>query len=376
MTAIAYLIRTLQFILIAAIAVVGINYTVDPYGVFGSPRVPGLNEYKVDISNYVRLSKKYNPLRVQHNALIVGNSRVEIGISPAQHCFHNAGMKVYNLGVPGASVQTQLAYALNIIHQQPVNTVFLSLDYTDFTWTRKRNRFDYQPLFENTSGEFRYTASGKDNPAFTSVLMLDYYQSLFSLDSLVSSLKTVAMQDSAASDRDDTGFNPARDFEEAVRIEGPSALFDQKMSDLRDHFSIPWYLRDEEGRLDPSFDDLKFFLDFAVNRNIKVYLFINPFHEIYWELLRKRGQMRLNVEWLNAVEAMVQKYPDDSVSLWDFSGDSPFTQEAVPVQGEMSGPLQWFWEPSHYRVQLGDLMIEAMLSDSCNTDVAFGRRVH
>jgi hypothetical protein len=40
-----------------------------------------------------------------------------------------------------------------------------------------------------------------------------------------------------------------------------------------------------------------------------------------------------------------------------------------------SGPLQWFWEPAHYRQELGDLMVDAMLSDTCATEIAFGRRV-
>jgi hypothetical protein len=376
MTARAYLIRVLLFILLTVILVVAVNFFVDPYRITAASRIPGLNEYKIDINNHVRLMKKYNPLIEQHNTLIAGNSRVEIGISPAHQCFQNDGMKVYNFGVPGASVRTQLAYALNVIHQKPIDTVFLSLDFTDFIFTKKHPPSRDLPFFEYSIDGLRYTVSGEDNPGYISSLMLDYYQSMFSLDSLISSAKTVALQNRAAPDRDDAGFNPARDFGEAARVEGPRALFDQKMTDLNDHFSVRWYLRDDQGQLDPSFEDLEIFLDMAVERNIKVYLFINPFHQIYWDLLEDLGQMPLNMEWLNEVQLVVKNYPPEAVSLWDFSINSPFIHETVPPHGEKSGPLQWFWEPSHYREQLGDLMIETMLSDSCDTDVAFGRRVH
>ena len=376
MTAKTYIQRTFLFLLASALLVVGLNAVVDPYGVTGSPRIPGLNEYKVDINNHVRLMKKYNPLREQNNALIVGNSRVEMGINPANQCFQNAGMKVYNLGVPGASVRTQLAYALNLIYQKDIDTVFLSLDLTDFIWTKRHSRFDDSSLLEHSEDGFRLTASEQLNPNYTRTLFLDYYRSLFSLDALMASVKTLAGQDRAGPDRDNAGFNPARDFGEAVRIEGTRALFDQKMSDLKEHFSMSWYLSDSEGRLDPSFDDLETFLDLVVERKISVYLFVNPFHESYWDLLREEGHMPLHVEWLSALEALVDNYSAETVRFWDFSVDSPYIHETVPPPGRKSGPLQWFWEPSHYREQLGDIMINTMLTERCNIEPEFGRRLH
>jgi hypothetical protein len=375
MTAKTYLIRILNLTLIAVILVVGLNFIVDPYRITGISRISGVNEYKVDINNHVRLMKKYNPLSAQHNTLILGNSRVEMGVNPAHHCFQEAGLKAYNLGMPGAPVQTQLAYALNLVYQQPIHTVFLSLDFIDFIWTKNRDRFDGPALLDYAVDGFRFTASGEPNPEYFWTLSLDYFRSLFSLDALISSVKTLALQDSAAPDRDDAGFNPARDFEEIVRVEGTRALFDQKIPELEEHFSAHWYVRDDEGRLDPSFDDLEAFLDIAVEKQIQVYLFVNPFHESYWKLLRAKGLMHLHVEWKKALEALVRQYAEQPVRLWDFSGESSFIQEPLPAAGQKLGPLQWFWEPSFYRQQLGDLMIEAVLSDKCDTETALGHRV-
>jgi len=363
------------FGLVTAAFVLAFNYVVDPYGIVGSPRIAGLNEYKVDINEHSRLMKKYQPLMQSHNALVVGNSRVEMGIDPSHRCFSESGMTVYNLGIPGADVRTQLEYALNLIHQQPVQTVFLSVDFTDFISPRARSHDDSQPLLQETDGEFRHTAAGAPNPGYTLKAFKDYLKALFSLDALISSVRTVMLQSRVAPDRDAAGFNPGRDFEEAVRVEGPRALFDQKMEELAAKYSRPWYLRDSAGRLDPGFADLDAFLSTMSARGIKVYMFTNPFHGMYWQLFRAQGHMAVYEDWMRSMMELSARHRDTIVAFWDFSQDSPYLREEVPASGVKSGPLDWFWEPAHYRRQLGDLMVEAMLSEQCHSDGGFGERL-
>jgi hypothetical protein len=371
-----YMLRALLFSFLAALAVVAVNSLVDPYGIVGTPRVSGLNEYKVDINEHSQLMKKYQPLFDSHNALIVGNSRVELGIRPSHPCFSSGGMSVYNLGVPGADVRTQLEYALNLIYQQPVKTIFLSVDFTDFISPALPRQDSPAKVPDNPTGEFRYTFDGTVNPDYHLKAFKDYLKSLFSLDALISSVKTVMLQSHTAPDRDAAGFNPARDFEEAVRVEGPQALFGQKMSDLRAKYSKPWYLKDPNGHLNPAFEDLDQFLSIVEERGIKVYLFTNPFHEDYWDLFRTQGHMPAYEDWMRSMEELVQRHRGSgNVEFWDFSVDSSYVHEPVPEGGVKSGPLQWFWEPAHYRRQLGDLMVDAMLSEQCGSEVAFGRQI-
>ena len=377
MTERTYLIRIFQFIAITMMVVVSVNYMVDPFGITGAPRVPGFNEYKVDISSRVRLMKKYSPLMSQYNALVVGNARSEIGINPAHHCFTDHGMVVYNMGLPGAKVRDQVSYAANVMNHEPVKAIFLSLDFTDFIFTRRKNRrYGLKTLWEHEERGFKYRADGENNPAYLFGLASDYYSALFSLDSLVSSVRTLALQGKFASDRNADGFNPARDYNGVVQVEGSSALFDQKMKDLREHFAVPWYLADSEGGLDSSFDEIRHFLDLAGQKQVRVYLFINPRHEVFWTLLDDRGLTHLNKAWLQEIQKLVEDYPSDTLTLWDFSGDSPYIHEPVPAPGIKIGPLKWFWEPSHYREELGGLMIETMLSERCGTDEAFGQKLY
>jgi hypothetical protein len=375
MPARTYLLRTFLYALLAGCLVAGVNYAVDPYGITGFPRIPGFNEYKVEINEHTWVMKKYQPLLASHNALIVGNSRVELGISPSHACFRQNGMQAYNLGIPGAGLGTQLEYALNLVNQQPIKTVFLSLDFTDFISTQRQPHTDESPQSQQSTEEFRFTASGDRNPSYHRVVLRDYFKSLFSLDALVASVKTIALQGRSAADRDDAGFNPARDFAAAVAVEGPHALFAQKMASLDTKYSRPWYFRDTQGQPNRAVGELEAFLDIAAARGIKVYLFTNPFHDSFWELLSTQGHMPAYDDWMQEIESLLRKRRSGSVEFWDFAQDSPYIHESVPAAGVRSGPLQWFWEPAHYRQELGDLMVDAMLSDTCATRIAFGRRI-
>jgi len=376
MTAKSYLTHCLLYAMALICLVVTVNYVVDPYAIFGMPRISHLNTYKVDIAPHVKMVKKYQPLLEEHSALVTGNTRVEIGFNPEHRCLVNSGLNLYNLGISGANVPTQLLYALNLIYQQPIKAVFVSLDFVDFAWTPRDNRFSDPPLSAFSIEGLKYSGSGMPDPAYGKIKLLDYFRSLFSLEALVSSLKTIALQDSAAPDRDDAGFNPAREYGEIVRVEGAGALFDKKRAELFEHFGTRWFVSTEDGRLDPSFNDLRIFLDIATARGIVVHLFLNPLHESYWELIRTQGHSHLYEEWRNELKAIAADYPADEVSLWDFAVDSPYIHEPIPPPGQKTGPLKWFWELSFYRRQLGDLMIDAMLSDSCGSQVAFGQRLH
>jgi len=372
----SYLINCIFYATALMSLVVTLNFAVDPYAIFGIPRIPHFNAYKVDIAPHVKMMKKYQPLLEQYGALVTGNTRVEIGFDPKHHCLAESGLKLYNLGISGANVPTQLLYALNLIYQQPIESVFVSLDFVDFAWTPRDNRFSDPPLSAFSIGGLKYSGAGVPDPGYRKIKLLDYFRSLFSLEALVSSIKTIALQDGSAPDRDSAGFNPARDYGEIVRVEGAGALFDKKRAELFEHFGTRWFVSTEEGRLDPSFNDLRIFLDIATARGIVVYLFINPLHESYWDLIRSQGHTHLYEEWITELRAIAADYPADEVSLWDFAVDSPYIHEPVPPPGQKTGPLNWFWELSFYRRQLGDLMIDAMLSDSCGSKVVFGQKLH
>lgn len=377
MNARSYINRCLIYVVVFAAVVVALNYAVDPYGMTGAKRVPGFNQYKVDINSYVRLYKKYQSTSKDINALIVGNSRVEMGLDPEHACLIESGWRTYNLGIPGAGVRRQLQYALNLIYQKPVEKIWLSVDFTDFVIGDKGRYRPYLPLQNDSSIPLHYLASGQKNHGFGLTRAKDYYRALFSLDALVSSLRTLAMQGQPGTDRTEMGFNPGRDTARALAIEGPAALFEQKMNALEKSYDRALFLREAQGDLASAFRDLADFLDIASARGIQVIVFINPFHQQYWDLLQRNSLLSLEREWREAVLDIVRQHGADNTQLWDFTLGAPYITEEVPPRGVKSGPLDWFWEPAHYRRTLGDLMLSSMEEAHCTTaSDTIGERLH
>lgn len=375
MNARQYIVRTVVASAALIALVVAVNGLVDPYGITGAPRVSGFNASKVDINQHTRLLKKYQPGFGRYDTLIVGKSRVEMGLDPRHACFREKGSRVYNIGVPGAELPTQIAYALNVIYAQDIREVYLSVDFTDFIDTDPARPAYSADLFSRREGEFRYLPSGEPNPGYWQVAFGDYLKALFSVDALFSSLKTIAMQGEGAANRTDRGFNPGRDFQRMVAVEGANSLFVQKGEELARKYGRPWYFRAQDGALPEQFALLAQFLDVLQARDIRVTLFTNPLHQEFWSMLRREGHMDEYDDWRAALLQMLRNRRDPGLRFWDFAPDSQYIHEPVPPPADRSGPLQWFWEPSHYRRELGDLMLARMLSERCGSAVTFGERL-
>lgn len=368
----AFVKTTFLSLALLAIFVAGINYLIDPYAMMGTKRITGLNAVKPAINNYVRTSKRYQPFQSNWNAVILGNSRVEMGLNPSHSCFERLGLQVYNLGLPGAGVHSQLSHGANLIYQQPITTIYLSLDFVDFL-VREGSQ---SPTSLPTEGYgLERLLNGNNNSEYSQSFWSDHYRALFSLDALRDSAKTLTMQLPDVATRDSNGFNPARDFAKATHLEGPGALFAQKMASIERRYTTPWSLRDANGETSTAFLALDEFLQIAKEKQIKLTVLLNPFHQQFWQLMQRQQLMAQHREWKQLLVQTLGASQIHELQLWDFSEHSAYITEAVPAVGERAPALQWFWEPAHYRTELGDLMIEAMMAETCDTNTQFGRRL-
>ena len=48
---------------------------------------------------------------------------------------------------------------------------------------------------------------------------------------------------------------------------------------------------------------------------------------------------------------------DANAELWDFSGFSPYADEAVPLPGDTHSEMRWYWEAGHFKKSLGDRLL-------------------
>lgn len=93
-------------------------------------------------------------------------------------------------------------------------------------------------------------------------------------------------------------------------------------------------------------------------------LFISPTHIRQLLLIRELGQLSLFHSWKTQLATMVSHHQERgcAVALTDFSILSEYTSEPFPEPGDRQHRMQWYWESSHYNHQMGQMIIDRLLT--------------
>lgn len=339
-----------------------VNGLVDPYLLLGSQRRPGFNDLKPKAAHRIRTSKPYLAEGFRAATLVGGNSRPEMGLDPGSPGWRPESRPVFNMGVPGATLQMQAKYLRHGVYATGARRVVLALDYVDFLVpgseeARARSRAAAAEILrleldpDGRTGFQQHLQRGKDRLA-----------ALFSLETLLDSAATVLAQgDPESSTRNPDGFNPARDYLPIIRSEGQRILFDQRTRELAASFArneVRLSNRDDED--DTPLPALARFLDWAASADVEVVLAINPYHAYYLCLIHATGTWDRFEAWKREMSDLAAS---KGVPLWDFNDFGEWSVEAPPGPGDTKTVLRWYWEPGHYRSSLGELMI-ARLEDA------------
>ena len=76
------------------------NWVINPYDIFLSPGIEGLNQYKSETGRHTRLSKVYQVERVKPDVILLASSR---GIVIPESYFSYDGMTGFNFSLTSAS---------------------------------------------------------------------------------------------------------------------------------------------------------------------------------------------------------------------------------------------------------------------------------
>jgi hypothetical protein len=351
---------------VAALGTAGINYLVDPYGLFGVERIEGFSARKPASAERVRVVKPYLAEQTRPRTVIGGNSRPEMGLDPQSPCWNPEEKPVFNAGIPGASFRMQTLYAQHAVLSGEATTVLLGVDLLDFLTSsaaHQRNRATAGRRSEDER-RLRLDQPNAQDHATTTQRLADQLTGLFSLVALGDSVATVLSQRNPFSaTRQQDGFNPALDYIPIVRTEGQAVLFVQKNQEVRARLQREdLSLHDAGGQRAHAFDALEEFLLWARDTGLQVILFINPYHVDYMLLIEHTGKWSLLEDWKRELTLISDRH---SVALWDFNFIGELTSEPPPRADDRHTQLRWFWEPAHYRKELGELMLAAMLGRSC-----------
>ncbi|OKY26726.1 hypothetical protein [Thalassotalea sp. PP2-459] len=348
------------------IGVGGINWFIDPFGMYWSPTISNINKVKPEASNRVRISKPYRVEHVKPDVLLMGNSRVEMGLSPYHPAFE--GKKVYNLGLAGATLHSQIDHIYHAINTSPnLETIVFGLDFFDFLVTPTGNETN---ATKTSYGHRLFSAEGFKHAKqrYTERLALVY-----SVDALISSLFTMSQQNSVVDSIGPFGLNSAQSYINIVKSEGKKPLFKQKLGFVKEKLSQkPWQLTSNEGTpISPKFEKLLELINVVQSKKITLHLFINPYHYSYLHAINQQGYFELYLQWKTTLANVVRDHQSQYITLWDFSGFNQYTLEPEKLM-QPHQAMQWYWEPAHYNVELGNILISSIFSGSSSD---FGQRL-
>jgi len=350
-----------------ALGAVALTLWVDPYRMYATPVVPGWTELKPRIYQETGIAKTYQLDRVRPHTLLLGNSRVEIGLDPESRYWPPDAQPVFNAAEDGTGLPTALEMLRESIAVRIPDTVVLGLDFLDFL---QRPTPANANLFPNGPDARRLLVDGdgKPNPDRALQIWRDRLAATLTISAVYDSIATLFDQNPATSvTMTPMGFNPLHQYQVYVSRDGYFELFAQKQA-IDDaqyrkypapNFTHPFELS--------SFRYLRQIIDLAAKNKIRLAMYIPPYHGDYLEMLHQVGLWPAFENWKRAVVQIVDgenlKLSTNFV-LYDFAGYDHFTTEPVPPRGDTRSTMHWYWESAHYKKTLGDQVLATIFGKS------------
>lgn len=340
------------------------NLVVDPFSMFGLVKIKGTNEQKPEFGKHVRMIKAHTVRLLKPSGIILGSSRAEYGIDPEHPGWSIASRPVYNLALPSGSMYEALRYLQHAQAIKNIEEVVLALDLFMFNanWQKaddyRDDRLATPATFDLNTGWLR-----------------DMTTTLFSIDAIRASIETIASQ----SDPNYVGYlmNGARhplDNWNKIRSKGghhAAFINNEKYSLTAPDGWALFSLGDPAINKQATLDNFRKLVSFSREHNIRMYVLISPVHARKLEVLWQLGLWDTFEKWkralVNILAADVALYPDSpSIPLYDFTGYYDITTEDLPKHGDNTSQMQWYWEGSHYKKRVGDLMLDRIFAHETN----------
>ena len=353
-----YLILLAAIALTAAGGLAALNYVADPYGIYHYGRPGDWVKSRPSIRLLERLHKAHAIRDAKAETLLLGNSRVIVGLDPQHPALPQPG---YNLGIGAADIYECQRYLQHAIALHRPQLVLLAIDKGMFT-------ADAAPEGDFDEARLSVRADGQPNPAWQRA---DVPDTLFSLNAVLASATTLAARGPrvtyAHGLRDEALMKPylstAKVLVENERWKAMSRKFE---------------LLDATGH-NAQFDAFRTILRLCTSAGIEIRVFTNPLHAAMLDI--EYGDGDGFGSWLQQVAAVIAEESaagGRAIPFWNFYGYNPITTEPFPDKSQPKSTLQNYWEISHYRKPIGDLILSRVMGHGdprLEALPTFGRRV-
>ncbi len=350
-----YLKLSAFVMLFILLPVIAFNRLIDPYLLYNGPLIDGLNLIKPVFSTHIRLSKAEAVRKKKPASIVLGSSRAEAGIDPS-----HPGWKVqpvYNLGLVGANIYETFRYLQHAQAIQPLQQVVLMLDFFMFNAIKNQNAPDFD------ESRLIVDADGQSQPRNRD----DYWATLISLDAIADSKKTIIKQHlTGNSNYRANGMRDPTHNTANMRNRGGhhEAFLEVEMEFFNEHY-------DQFSFTMPKRDNWHIYrklLMFVQQQGIDLYIAISPAHALQFETIAAKGIWNIYEQWKQQLvainETVAQQQGQSPFPLWDFTGYSSVTTESLPAKDDRETAMQWYWDCSHYKKELGDLVLDKIFNYS------------
>ncbi len=319
----------------ALLGVAALNLLVDPFDIY---RLVGSEEYSHFKEGIGMRMAKVEQLRARPwDVVLLGNSRVEVGLDPQSPAW--GGARVYNAGLPGAifdEIDTEARIAFG---NSSLKRIVLCVDLGDFDAERTLPDDDQLTLL---------------NPSLN---RMDYrLASLLSINAVAKSLGTL---------KNSSHHHPAMDWRQG-EMDTPLVTHGWADWTLTGYYDFGGAEAASANlRISPSrLAGLEKLLEDACGRGIRVDLVELPTHVTFFERYRLAGKWDVYTQWVREMAEIAdrcsRRFPECPVKFWDFFSYSRYTTEMIPGLGTTVTKMRWYWDGGHFKRELGDLVIDRL----------------
>ncbi|MGI6120268.1 MAG: hypothetical protein ACOYIB_06835 [Desulfosporosinus sp.] len=324
--------RKWNYMLLAGVlslmAAVGLfNMFIDPYGIWNSPALERVNAHKSEKYTHQRIFRAIDLERLKPQEIFLGSSRAFFGLDPKYYKILT-GKTAYNLSLNAINTTEMLAYFKHAIYNQPdLQEVVIGLDFYAFN------------AYHEGRTDFSADRLNKRHITFDDTL-----NTLFSWDACQSSWDTLGYN----LEHPDTPLVEENGLltDAGIKRHHVQSLSVQETFDRE--LSTYLYSKQYFGSYQLTMDNYRELIRLCQENNIKVIAYISPAHATLWEAIKVAGLWPVFEEWKKEVSALTP--------VWDFSGYTEITTEPI------SETIQNFWDSTHYKKPVGNLVLERMFN--------------
>lgn len=330
-------------------AVATLNYRVDPYLLhqWDTPQLQRLRPAREKLSPW---GKTYALAKYRPSVLYAGNSRTELGL-PIQPALFG-GKNVFNGALSGASVGDAIALVRHAATVGRLDTVVWGIDAPSFS--RHGGNTDFDRELVATDGYYLWRRGLIDLKRGINLDM-----TLDSISVLRGSVGGRCLSSLALLGQRD---------ERCVldHVDGWGGTSGAMVPRLRE------YLRGV-GPTAGAMRDFGQSVAGLCHAGTQLRLYINPTHAMTSDVLYWSGKWPAMERWQTQLVEMVRHRATQGcdIRLYDFSGFNSITTEAIP---QVSGDplMRYYWEASHYRVNVGRMILARMFGPDGGAPEDFG----